>query len=400
MLNSHITVRDSWPLIDGNPIPYLNCLRDAKSAASSYPPDRVPRPRGKIEFARFVAANDGLVPRTFALIAAGMAQAAGVGAAEPVREFLQTLAPGQYFCKPNKGSNGTGAFRLDISPSGAGIDGEPRSLAEIEEAMSARDYLVQEWLTSLQHPDVSSFHDGVIDTLRLVTFDTDGGPVAAGALMRMAIGPAVIDSWTKGGVMVPIDLDRGVLGAFGLLKKGLAIVDSHPQSGIAFRGQSVPHLKEAVALACRLQKRLAIKSVGWDIALLTDGPCILEGNRAWDVYMSAQLNPDFVRAFLRFHLPQESDTALRVSLTGSFEQRHRLRHWLCAAVGRALASAEVDQLSRDRLVLTVTGAKTSVEAAIGNMRKPEGFAVATIETSPCPDQIPAGLDIGATFAPI
>lgn len=213
------------------------------------------------------------------------------------------------------------------------------------EALSAARYLVQESLTPRQHPLISRFHAGVIDTLRLITFDADSGPVVAGAFMRMAIGKATIDSWALGGVLAPIDLEKFCLRESGLLKKGLKLVDAHPQSGHRFGGAPVPYLAEAIATACKLHSRLAIKSLGWDIALLEDGPCILESNRQWDVFSTAQFNLEFVHAFLRFHLPQGDQASARFVFNGSFDDRQAVRHWLCGVAGAALTSGTVEQFS-------------------------------------------------------
>jgi hypothetical protein len=273
------------------------------------------------------------------------------------------------------------------------------NFAQAAEALSSARYLVQESLTPRQHKLISRFHAGVIGTLRLVTFDTDSGPVVAGAFMRTAIGKATIDLWAGGGVLMPVDVEKCCLRESGVLKKGLKLVDTHPESGHRFGGAPVPYLAEAIAITCKLHGGLAVKSLGWDIALLEDGPCILEGNRHWDVFITAQLNLEFVHAFLRFHLPQGDQASARFVFSGSFDDRNAVRHWLCAVAGGALTSGRVEDCSRERIVMTIAGTKPNVESALriarGNASR---LKITDIAAAPCPDAVPPGLNLDATFA--
>jgi hypothetical protein len=356
--------------MEGNPGAYLNALRDAKNRLSNYAPDRIERRREKIDFADFVTKAGGRSPKTVALIGNARVVAGPCGLGEPVESFLQQLPKGPYFCKPNKGRNGIGAFRLTVRPDGMLVDDDERALADVAKTLSSEDYVVQEWIAPLQHPDIARFRAGVINTMRLVTFDTDDGPKAIAASLRMAISLKSIDSWTQGGVVAAIDLDKGVLKPFGILKKGLKIVETHPGCGLPFRDQPIPHFHQAVAMARNLHGRLwGAKSLGWDIALLEDGPCFLEANTPWDILMSVQLNPDLVPAFIAFHLPDACELAARLEFDGTFENRAKI----CRAVGRvlgaAMASGRIERLVRQRLILTVGGTRKSVQTAAQTFRQ-------------------------------
>ena len=132
---------------------------------------------------------------------------------------------------------------------------------------------MQPLLTPLQHPDMARFNPRTINTLRLVTFEQDfAGAIAVVAAVRISSTSLAVDNWSAGGVMVPADIGEGVLGEFGIVKNGLAVVDAHPQSGLAFKGFSIPHFREAAGMACRVHDKLDVASLGWDIALLEDGP--------------------------------------------------------------------------------------------------------------------------------
>ena len=394
--NSHIRVRGSMFLLNGNPGAYLNGLRDAKNRTATHASDRIEYRRKKVDFGEFVTNMGGRSPRTIALIrnATVVAPASASGAA--VENYLKELPAGSYFCKPNVGRNGIGAFRLTIGDDGPRVDDEARSVSDVTKIFSSEDYVIQEWVAPLQHPDIARFRDGVINTMRLVTFETNAGPKALAASLRMAISLKSIDSWTQGGVVAGIDLKRGVLKPFGCLKKGLKIVDRHPGSGLPFRDQPIPHVREAVAMACKLHARLGgAKSIGWDIALLKDGPCFLESNKMWDVIMSAQLNPGFVPAFIAVHLPKTCDRAVRLEFDGPFESRVQICRAVGSVLGKALASGRIERLGRERLSLTVGGTQDSVQAALRmfRLKARDRMKIAPSRNRPDP-----GFDVTSAFA--
>ena len=324
----------------------------------------------------------------------------GSEAAEAVTSFLTKASEGHYFCKPNAGRNGIGAFRLTIAAGGPMMDEEPSSFAAVAERLSSEDYLIQEWMVPLQHPDISRFNGGVINTLRLITFDTDSGAKPVAASLRMAISLKSIDSWSQGGIVAAIDLDRGVLKPFGVVKKGFKIVEAHPGSGIAFRDQSIPHFHRAVAQACRMHSQFAgPKSLGWDIGLLEDGPCFLESNGPWDILMSALFNPDLVPKLLAFHLPPSCEFALRVQLDGTFTNRNSTCWALSKVLGKAMTSGRIDRLSRERALLTIGGTREAVQLALQIFKlKGPDFGASNVKIAQSQESVAPGFDVSAAFA--
>ncbi len=397
--NSHIRVCGALILMDGNPGAYLEALRDTKNRLSAYAPDRIQRRREKIDFADFVTKSGGRSPKTVALIGNASVVEGLSASGEPVATFLRQLPKGQYFCKPNTGRNGIGAFRLTVKPGGLLVDDDERTVADVATTLSSEDYVVQEWIAPLQHPDIARFRDGVINTMRLVTFDTDDGPKAVAASLRMAILLKSIDSWTQGGVVAAIDLDKGVLKPFGILKKGLKIVEAHPGSGLAFRDQLIPHFHQAVAMARDLHGKLGgAKSLGWDIALLEDGPCFLETNSPWDILMSAQFNPDLVPAFLAFHLPAACEFAVRIAFEGRFENRAPICRSLGRVLGGSMASGRIERLNQTRLLLTVGGTRQSVRTAAQIFKqKAQAFGARRMAVLQSPDMPARGFDVAAAY---
>jgi hypothetical protein len=378
---------------------YLHHLRETVNELTSQP-HRIKRERGKFQFAQYVTSAGGRTPKTIAFVVDGFVQHAKPQSPESVAALLTKTPEGNYFCKPNSGRNGIGAFRLTISPDGPLMDDEPSSFAAVAERLSSQDYVIQEWMVPLQHPDVSRFRNGVINTMRLVTFDTDRGAIAVAASLRMATYLKSIDSWTQGGIAAPIDLERGVLMPFGLVKKDLKLVEAHPGSGIAFCDQPVPHFHQAVMLACRMHGQLdRPKTLGWDIALLEDGPCFLESNSAWDFLLSALFAPDLVPRFLALHLPPASVSAVRVLLTGTFTDRITTCWVLSRVLGKAMASGWVEGVSRGQLLFTVGGTEPIVETVLQVFKlRGSKFGVSGMKIAQTRERPAAGFDASAVFA--
>jgi hypothetical protein len=399
-LNSHIRIYAPLALISGNPVPYLHHLREAGNKLARPAPDKIQRRREKFDFAEFVTKAGARAPKTYVLIASGSIQHDASASGEAVESFLKKVPEGSYFCKPNKGRNGIGAFRLTLSRDAPMMDDEPSSFAAIAERLSSEDYLIQEWMAPLQHPDIACFRDGVINTMRLITFKTEKGAKAVAASLRMAISLKSIDSWTQGGVVAAIDLEKGVLKPFGVLKKGFTVVEAHPGSGLAFRDRPIPHFHEAVRLACSMHHKLAgPMSLGWDIGLLADGPCFLESNLPWDILMSAEFNPNLVPDLLALHLPPGCEVAVRVDLSGLFINRIPTCWALSKALGVAMASGRIEHLSRERIILIVGGTQQAVQTAVQIFkRKGADFGASGVTVSDSRNKPVPGFDASAGFA--
>jgi hypothetical protein len=391
--NAHVRVRDGCPFFGGNSIFYLHYLRDAKNGGTRARPWQIPLPARKVDFDGFVARHGGTSPRTLALVGNGVVS--GTGA--PVLDFLTSLPQGKYFCKPDGGIQGKGAFRLDIDSDGARVDGEAQEFTAVAETLRACSYLIQVSLVPRQHPDIARFNPDIISTLRLVTFALPGGARPVSAHMRLAAGAGGIDNWHRGGVAVPVELATGRLDAFGVLRNGLKIVDRHPL-GEPFGRLTLPHYEAALGMACQLHDRFAIASLGWDIALLESGPCIVECNRFWGAYTSVQLNAGIVDTFLRFHLPQP-ETAMRFELAGRFSDRAETRHWISSIAGQSFASGRLESLTEDRLVITLLSTKAGIETAMRLVKKMgSSFALREIKASTPTSRLQRlGLDLDASL---
>jgi hypothetical protein len=126
---------------------------------------------------------------------------------------------------------------------------------------------------------------GALCTARLTTIrHPHGSPQLLFAVYRMpADASAAVDNFGPGGLAAPIDLATGRLGR--AIRKDLRLTPApvavHPYTGARIEGHQLSHWAEAVSLAVRAHEAITWKGVpviGWDVALLEDGPVLVEAN--------------------------------------------------------------------------------------------------------------------------
>ncbi|MBQ8895079.1 MAG: hypothetical protein IJ043_11815 [Clostridia bacterium] len=153
--------------------------------------------------------------------------------------------------------------------------------------------LIEEVLT--QHEQVSALYPGAIDTVRMVTMtDEKGKPHLVYAAMRLGSGGAVVDNFNSGGMVIPVDPEKGTLTGVAVNKAGETF-EAHPDTGVKFHGYQLPCWEECRSLAFRAAVRIpTIRFVGWDLAITPKGPVLVEGNHfpGHDIYQLVPQNPE------------------------------------------------------------------------------------------------------------
>lgn len=133
------------------------------------------------------------------------------------------------------------------------------------------------------HPTYAGLADGVLSTIRVLTcLDENMKGEVIAAVMRLSIVPGkVVDNFSAGGIGANIDLETGKVGpASNMGLKGDSIWhDVHPVTGAQINGWQVPSWPDVKQLAMTAHEKIGDRVVvGWDIAVLPDGPCLIEGN--------------------------------------------------------------------------------------------------------------------------
>ncbi len=245
--------------------------------------------------------------------------------------------PRDLFVKIKLGRGGRGAERWTYAD-GTYRDAEGRSLSEAElgEHLKRRAALekrvVEYCLTN--HAALGDLTTGALATARILTVrDEHGGIEATHAVFRMPQrSGALVDNIHAGGIAAAVDLATGKLGRATDLGVSIdsAWHKTHPATGAAIEGRILPFWPEALELVKRAHDVIGDRVVvGWDVAILEDGPCLIEGNGKPDVDLMqrphrAGLGNSRFGALLRHHLEKalagDRSNGRRPDQMGSFNR--------------------------------------------------------------------------------
>lgn len=196
------------------------------------------------------------------------------------------LPPRDLVVKPRSGRGGRDVERWLHrddgrweSSGGRVLDAEGL-LRRLRERSRKQPYLVQPRLVN--HPELADLGRGVLTTVRVLTCTNEAGEgEVTHACLRIGGADPVVDNMHRGGGAAAVDLATGRLGpAIGSSATSDWWVKD-PATGAAIAGRLLPDWPAAIDLVCRAHRIFSVCVViGWDVALLEDGPCLVEGNRS------------------------------------------------------------------------------------------------------------------------
>ncbi|MGB5106020.1 MAG: sugar-transfer associated ATP-grasp domain-containing protein [Candidatus Zixiibacteriota bacterium] len=146
---------------------------------------------------------------------------------------------------------------------------------------SPDSWLIQERI--IQHPFLDQYTRDCTQTARVVTYITKSGKIQIlMRLLKIARSGKHVDNVGATGMAAPFD-DSGRLGKGArITPTGIVYYSHHPETNAPIEGEILPMHKEITALALEAQSLLpSLRTVGWDIAITSDGPRLLEGNTFW-----------------------------------------------------------------------------------------------------------------------
>jgi hypothetical protein len=188
------------------------------------------------------------------------------------RKLMQEFQ-GQVFAKPISGGRGSGTMLISHSEK-----------SELDFS-NLRDYVFQPQI--LNHPSLNVIHASCLNTMRIDTLVVGKECFINAVVIRFGRGISIADNYGLGGIGVGVDTETGALLSSGVTKARFIRekFDSHPDSGITFKGFEVPFFQEALSLAIRSSFALSpLRSFAWDIAITQDGPLVVEGNETGDFF--------------------------------------------------------------------------------------------------------------------
>jgi len=196
------------------------------------------------------------------------------------------------FLKPLGGAGGRGAEHWSLREDGAWLSHEGKLLGEsaliehLKGLSRETRYVVRRHATN--HPDLRELSPDALSTVRVLTcLDEQGAPEILYAVLRMAArSGGVVDNFHAGGIAARVALESGELSPatdMGL-NRDTRWWNSHPETGAAIAGRKLPMWGQVLELSRRAHASFADQVViGWDIAILPDGPALVEGNKSPDL---------------------------------------------------------------------------------------------------------------------
>ncbi len=232
--------------------------------------------------------NNGLpTPEIFAEFSGGSVTWANPGHPElPSRDL---------FVKPRRAKGGRGAelwthtAGLFTSPDGTALSPQEltarmcrKSLQKTAPGKEPEAWLAMERVAN--HEDLHDLTCGALNTLRIVTCRNENfEPEHIVTIFRIARDASmIVDNCHAGGLAALVDPATGIMGKAtdSGVSARLGWVDRHPVTGAQIAGRKIPYWDAALNLAFRAHDCLGdAPFVGWDIAILPSGPCLIEGNK-------------------------------------------------------------------------------------------------------------------------
>jgi hypothetical protein len=217
-----------------------------------------------------------------------------------IREHVEWNAmlastPDRLFIKPIDGTFGEGAFVVDRVASKVRFCGRETSTDALFDHLQsplegASGWLVQPRLRC--HPTLAAIMSpGGLGTIRAVTCMNAGTPRLLLSILKITVGDNVTDNFhhgSTGNLVAPIDVASGrISAARGSKHKDWPVMTTfshHPDTGNAIEGTTIPGWPHVVRIVLEAQASLPeLKSTGWDIAITSSGPLLVETNAYYSV---------------------------------------------------------------------------------------------------------------------
>ncbi len=198
--------------------------------------------------------------------------------------LIATSNAGKLFVKPRFGSEGKGIEVFKKSDGNfSNEDNKALDHAHFLNTLKDGRYVVQEGL--VQHPEANALYPHSINSFRVITECIGGKARVLYALIRMGKGGSQVDNAAAGGLYVKIDPKTGFLGDVAYAHDRITF-DAHPDTNFVFKGAKIESWNKVRDLAVSAARKYReITYVGWDVALTTDGPSIIELNSTPDMAM-------------------------------------------------------------------------------------------------------------------
>ncbi|MBX7146085.1 MAG: hypothetical protein K1X44_02115 [Alphaproteobacteria bacterium] len=133
------------------------------------------------------------------------------------------------------------------------------------------------------HQELEDLANGALSTIRVVSIeDEHGNYEITHAIFRMAVGNNhTVDNFHAGGIAAAVNIETGTLGLASDigLNRNSRWHEIHPTTHAKILGRQLPLWKETCELVKQAHSHFGVRLIiGWDIAICSNKPVIVEGN--------------------------------------------------------------------------------------------------------------------------
>ena len=145
-----------------------------------------------------------------------------------------------------------------------------------DEMLSAGKYMVEERV--VQSAAMSKLNPSSVNTIRCMTFRIKNGVEVGPCFLKVGRGDSFVDNGGKGGILIGIDRETGVLNTVGY-DEFLNTYVNHPDTKLEFIGYQLPEWEQMKELAVKMSMTMpTVGYIGWDLAHTDNGWVVIEGN--------------------------------------------------------------------------------------------------------------------------
>ncbi len=223
-------------------------------------------------------------PKTIAVISNDSVYLFEIRKTISLEEFVKNHNLDSYV-KLIDGECANGVFQVVIKEGSIRIDGEVADIERLRKLIVGGKFLVQERI--YQHEKMSKIFPKATNSVRITSlFDKSKNDVIfLPCFQKSGLGDVSVDNWAIGGLIVGLDVETGKLKEWAYYKPGYGKKTKvHPDTGVVFKDFEIPFFNEAKKMIHDFHMQLKeVHSIGWDITITPDGPCIIEGNDNWEI---------------------------------------------------------------------------------------------------------------------
>lgn len=184
-----------------------------------------------------------------------------------------------FIAKPVDGIGGVGVELVEV---------DKKNLRKIYDSLiETNKLLVEEKI--IQHPKLAKLNKTSVNTLRIVSFYDGENVHILNKVFKIGNG-GVTDNFSSGSMYTFIEDSKIIVPA---IDRDDNIFEVHPISNVKLIGYEIPHYDKVVELINECAKTVKeVKYIGWDVAIMEDDVCVIEGNCYPGIY---QIKPSFLK---------------------------------------------------------------------------------------------------------